>query len=151
MQALRCLFILIAALVLNLPLRAAENAANQRVIRILTEVRVPEMRFKNAEMEEVLAFVVQASREADPDGIGLNLFYMAPKPGQPQPPRVTLDVRNLSLGETLRLVSEMTGMVLVLERGIVRVEPPGSQKMETRFYSVDPAQFNLFVERAQQR
>lgn len=127
------------------------NDPNRMTLRMMEELRIPEIRFEQAEVQDALHFLVQASRLSCPDGIGLNLAYFAPESNQPAPRKITLELRNISLGDALRLVVNQSGMVYRLERGVVRVEPHTSQRLETRFYPVDPGQFQQFQERSPRR
>ena len=44
----------------------------------MAAIRIPEIRFQGAHISDVISFLVQASREADPDGIGVNIIFMDP-------------------------------------------------------------------------
>ena len=44
----------------------------------MAAIRIPEIRFSGAHISDVISFLVQASREADPDGIGVNIIFMDP-------------------------------------------------------------------------
>jgi len=122
---------------------------NARTVWLLENVRIKELRFQDAEIGDVLNFFVHASREADPEGLGINLAYFAPTPDQPPPQKVNLTLRNIELGHALRLATEMSGLVYRLDRGVIRVQTRQAQKTETRFYPVDAAQFERFTSRTQ--
>lgn len=127
---------------------ARANDPNAGTRRMLEEVRIREIRFEQAEVRDALQFLVEASRQG---GDGLNLVYFAPGPNDPVPRKVSLELRNVSLGDALNFVVDQSGMVYRLERGVVRVEPRSARRTETRFYPVDAGQFRQFQDRTQAR
>lgn len=137
----------------------------------LAQIMIPEIRFQRANITDVISFLVAASREQDRDGIGVNIIYMdpdladggdapAPAPaggdfgfgfGAPTPapaaPRqqgirpINLEVRNISLLDALKLVTEQANLYYRVERNIVIIDRRGRGRLITRFYPVDPARF----------
>lgn len=45
----------------------------------LNDIIIDEIRFQRANISDVISFLVQASREQDPDGIGVNIIFMDPE------------------------------------------------------------------------
>lgn len=144
----------------------------------LNNIIIDEIRFKQANISDVISFLVQASREEDPDGIGVNIIFMDPElsggasgggsSAQPAPaaddpfgfgapagggatsgaatsvssiPPITLELRNVSLLDALKTVTEIAGLYYRIERNMVRIEREGRGRLITRFYPVDPTRW----------
>jgi general secretion pathway protein D len=54
-----------------------ESALEQK----LSEIVIDEIRFQRANISDVISFLVQASREQDPEGTGVNIIFMDPELG----------------------------------------------------------------------
>jgi general secretion pathway protein D len=137
----------------------------------LSQIMIREIRFQRADISDVIDYLVQASRESDPDGIGVNIIYMDPNQGgggaaapaapaagspfdfgappAPAPamggtsaiPPITLELRNVTLLDALKFVTDLSGLYYRVERNVVLIEREGTGRMITRFYPVDPARW----------
>lgn len=141
----------------------------------MARIRIPEIRFQQANIRDVIQFLVQTSREQDQ--VGVNIIFLdpdgddngAPGPATPARPAaddpfaqwgapaaparparapgrgsiqpITLEVRDISLLDALKLVTEIAGLYYRVERNIVIIERRGTGQLVTRFYSVDPTLF----------
>lgn len=99
----------------------------------MQEIRISEIRFREADITDVLSFLVQASREAETEGIGVGIVFMDPDPkasisatgpipdpfgfGTPEesesevnPPRITMSLRNVTLLEALEAVCDLADL-----------------------------------------
>ncbi len=71
-----------------LVLAGAGTAAGQDAIRErLATIVIPEIRFEGAHIRDVIDFLVQASRDADPEGRGVNIVYIESRRPAAQPER----------------------------------------------------------------
>ncbi len=140
----------------------------------LSRIRIKEIRFQGAEINDVISFLTQASRENDPDGIGINIIFMDPNaggagavaapaapvaadpfgfgaPAAAAPPAlgggvgtvapIHLELRNVTLLDALKLVTQISGLYYRVERDVVIIEREGTGRFITRFYPVDPARW----------
>lgn len=131
-------------LTLSLPISVF---ANRGPLDTLSRIVVPEIRFDSARVEDVVTMLVRTSREQDPRGIGVNMILVTSSTDHadaPPLPTITLELREVTLLQVLDLVTERAGLRYRVDRNIVMIERRGTQRMETRFYSVDPS---LFTER----
>lgn len=128
---------------------------------LLRHIILPAVEFREANVADVVRFLVEASIAADPAKEGANLVYKdrrleggpaasGPAPGkrledqvgewgfgadggQPFPapgesvPTITLNLRRVSLYDTLETIAEVAGLEWrIAESGVVIVEPPKS-------------------------
>ena len=145
--------------------------------RKLSEIVIDELRFERANISDVIATLVQASREVDPEGTGVNIIFMDPDLneagggggtatatpaaaadpfGFAAPaaggggggggaagaiPPITLQLRDVTLLNALRTVTEIAGLYYRVDRNIVIIEREGQGRLITRFYPVDPTRW----------
>ncbi|WFB37623.1 hypothetical protein P3T73_07600 [Kiritimatiellota bacterium B12222] len=141
----------------------------------LNNIVIEEIRFQRADISDVIQFLVQASREQDPDGIGVNIIFMDPEMGagaapanagsgaapaadpfgfgapagnlaapvaaQSSIPPITLELRNVTLLDALKTVTDISGLYYRIERNMVIIEREGRGRLITRFYPVDPTRW----------
>lgn len=139
----------------------------------LSQIIIREIRFENARIQDAINFLVTASREADPDGIGVNIIYMDPDlagaddfgaapapapaadfgfgfgapaaaPARPAaaPVRgINLQVRNITLLDALKFITEQANLYYRVERNVVIIDRRGRGRLMTRFYPVDSTRF----------
>jgi len=147
--------------------------------RKLDEIVIDEIRFQRANITDVISYLVQSSREQDPEGIGVNIIFMDPElgsggttggggggapaaaepadpfgfgapaggggteeaPAQNPIPPITLELRNVTLLNALKTVTDIAGLYYRIERNMVIIEREGTGQFITRFYPVDPNRF----------
>jgi len=134
----------------------------------LSQIIIREIRFEGARIQDAINFLIMASREVDPEG-GVNIIYMDPElvdggaapaapagdifrdgfgapptPG-PQPAApvrgINLTVRNISLLDALKFITEQANLYYRVERNVVIIDRRGRGRLMTRFYPVDSARF----------
>lgn len=145
----------------------------------LNNITIDEIRFERADISDVIAFLVRASREEDPEGIGVNIIFMDPNLGgggtggeaapaaEPDPfgfgggapagggdgggggagriPPITLELRDVTLLNALKTVTDIANLYYRIERNMVIIEREGTGRLITRFYPVDPNRFTALA------
>ncbi len=142
----RALWPVVAAAVLL----GAGNAAARTEAERLRGIRLGEIDVRDAHIGDTLDLLRESAEAADPRGAGVNLVYRGPPTDRV--PRITLRLRNVSLYDALRYVTETAGLRFRIdERAVVitSADAPGGP-LVTRFYPVTPAILNV-VEQARQR
>ena len=122
-------------------LMASAGQADGRTVGELTrETELPAVEYRNARVDEAFESLSDASRAADPDGVGVNIIYRGPE-GEAAP-RITLTLRRISLYDAIRYITEVTGLHYRLDDNAVIItseeEAPG-RRIETRMYPVQPS------------
>ena len=127
----------------------ATPSPRQATLERMLETRLPEIRFRDAEISDVISFLVQASREAETERIGVGIVFMDPNPKQstsstgpvadpfgygpleesksktnpPNRPRITMSLRNVTLLEALEAVCDSVDLRWEIDKnGILLVE-----------------------------
>ena len=108
----------------------------------LRSIVIPRLAMTDATIIEAISYLTKKSIELDntPDESrrGVNIIW-SPGPGGEAGTRpVTLDLRNVSLGDALRAVCEMSGTRFTVDGAVVRVSVTGASAMETRQFRVPP-------------
>ena len=120
----------------------AQKAADQRkqtdaleLVKKMKSTKIPEVDFKQANIQDVLAFLQDASVEYDPEPDpekrnGVNIIPMLGlRQGQTkqseleQIPPVTFTARSISLWETLKIVTQVADLGSRVEENYVAIEP----------------------------
>lgn len=153
-----------------------------KVERKLQSTFIPRLEFKNAQFDDVLEYLSAIARERCPDKIGVNMINLAQnlkavpaekvaapqgfndffdkegafKEPQANPndiPRVTINVRNMSLKEALDFITQMTGLKYHIKKDVVVISKIGDiRDKETRIYRInDPAALNRALQGMQQQ
>lgn len=111
----------------------------------LDSIILPSVSFQGATVEEALEFLRLKTRdldtmERDPSARGVNIVMAAPD--QAISNQITLDLKDVPLGEALRYVTELAGMKYKIEPHAVVIVPISDlgSEMYTEFYKV-PADF----------
>jgi hypothetical protein len=127
----------------------------------MEQVIIPSITFENAPIDAVIEELIRISREADPEGIGVNIILMPDRPRQPVPPapgglgpgvsapQFTLTLRRVTLYDLLRITCEVAELEMRTRDDGFRLYPKGAaaDAMETRVYSVTPAMFPVTIRR----
>ena len=148
----------------------------------MRDIIIPELEFRQANIVDVINFLVETSRSQDPQGVGVNIilnlnvesvegaaaeaadddlggfgddFGLEEDFGEgggessaavSGVSAVTLNLRRVSLLDSLKFVTELTGLKYRVERGVVIIKRGGTlEELSTRFYPVDPALFSDFT------
>jgi hypothetical protein len=106
-----------------------ENPLQQKLAQIV----VPKLTFEETDIETVLAYLRQRSKELDVDGEGVN--FLLHLEGS-DVPRVTVDFDNIPLGEVVRYISQGAGLQYRVDGHAVVFGKQGALlgPLETRFY-----------------
>lgn len=149
-----------------------QERTNQRppeaaVLEALNRIILPEVSFRQAHIQEVIEYLIEASREFDPENEGVNIILNLHTPPSAEErekrprewtfffddseqdqrgtekqdvPPVTFTARQISLQETLRIVTELTNLRYRLRGNVVFVEPRDAPDGEitVRVYDVMP-------------
>ena len=122
-------------------------SSHDRLVQRLKTIVIPEVKFVNAPLPEVLTYLNEAARKHDPEAIanpqraGVNIVLLT---RENPPPVVTLHARNLNVGTLLGFITELTGYVYeVREQAVaIRKLPPKKKKqaagplLETEIYEL---------------
>lgn len=95
--------ILVAPKLTAKPIRANNDAASPIVL--------PQIEFRDATLEEAIAFIRIKSRDVDAAGKGVNILV---KPGAAAA-KISLSLKQVPVNEALRYVAELTGHTLTVE------------------------------------
>ncbi len=138
----------------------------------LNNIVIDEIDYRQAQIGEVIASLVDFSQQLDPDGIGVNIIFLDPSlsgagggaapaaapvadpfgfggPAGGAAPAaatssiqpITLRLRNVTLLDALRTVTEISGLYYRVDRNMVIIEREGRGRLITRFYPVDPTRW----------
>ncbi|GEP41925.1 hypothetical protein [Brevifollis gellanilyticus] len=109
----------------------------------LNSIVIPQVQFSNATIEEALEFLRVKNRdldtlETDPSRKGVSFILKGGD--EPSQARISLDLKDVPLGEALRYVTELAGMKYKVEPYAVVVVPLSETTTEqfTRTYKVPP-------------
>jgi general secretion pathway protein D len=143
------------------------------IARKLREIILPEVNFREANINDVVTFLALESRRRDPDRVGVNFVLRlgeraapaaapvtdmppedefaapAPAPAAPAGPQlITLTLHNISLEDTVRYVTSVAGLKYWLEPNAVVIVPADAPEGEmiTKFYPVQPDVIPKLVE-----
>lgn len=114
----------------------------------LDQILIPSIDFKNAPIEAVIEELNRISREADPEGAGVNIILMpgrSPAPLHQRPtasaPPIRLTLRRVSLHDALRILCRVADLQMHTRPDGIRLYPQGAapKTLETRVYPVTPA------------
>ena len=125
----------------------SEPSSHDQLVQKLKTIVIPEVKFVEAPLPEVLTFLSAAARKYDPQSAanprlaGVNIVLLT---RENPPPTVTLNTRNLTLGALLGFITELTGYIYeVREQAVVvRKLPPKKKKqsggplLETEIYEL---------------
>ena len=114
----------------------SESSSHDQLVQKLKTIVIPEVKFVEAPLPEVLTFLHVAARKHDPQSIenpqsaGVNIVLLTL---ENPPPTVTLDTRNLTLGVLLGFITELTGYIYeVREQAVVVRKLPPKKKKQSR-------------------
>lgn len=104
----------------------------------LRDLRIAQIDFSGATVEEVLEYLRVRARDLDPTGKGID--FVLNIPSDETLPTVTLNLKNVPLEEVLRYVAEMTGLNYKVEEFAVRIVSMASnnESLISKTYRVPP-------------
>ena len=125
----------------------SEPSSHDQLVQKLKTIVIPEVKFVEAPLPEVLTFLSAAARKYDPQSAanprlaGVNIVLLT---RENPPPTVTLNTRNLTLGVLLGFITELTGYIYEVREQtvVVRKLPPKKKKqsggplLETEIYEL---------------
>jgi len=136
----------------------AAESREAKVERKLRGIVIPKLEFRQADIREVIEFLVQTSRELDPAKAGVNIvlnlgagvekaaarkdrFAQAGVTNRVSDgPLITFSARHLSLEEALKIVTQSAGLKYRVQGNVVMVVPVSAPDgpIVHRFYDVLP-------------
>lgn len=118
--------------------------------RSATEFRVPRIEMREAQFDDVLDSLREASQSADPEGVGVNIVYQGPDTDDL--PQITISLRNVSLKDAIRYITEAAGLSYRIERNAVIITSRDAPRGEvvTRIYPVNPAFMDIVRQRREE-
>jgi len=131
------------------------QTAAEKLREKMSKIIIPEIEFRQANIRDVVNFLVEASIAGDPEGHGVNIVLNLPEevapveqaapapeeelpffgeeetPAAPAPveagpvPTITLNLRRISLLDALKIVTEVAGLRYRIEGNVVVITPVG--------------------------
>ncbi|MCX7817896.1 MAG: hypothetical protein N2652_01590 [Kiritimatiellae bacterium] len=86
------------------------------------ELELPDMHFRQAPLAEILAWIRDRSREADPEGVGVNLILKDDAAGTLGAMRLTLRLTRPTVRQALELLATTAGLYIRRERNVAVIE-----------------------------
>lgn len=109
-----------AGALLGVVLAATAGAAEPLSVK-LDELILPDLAFRRAPLKEIIDYVVEQSRELDPEGVGVNVILKLPESIQKQ--EFTLSIRKASVRRVIHLIAAVADLHLRIESYAVVLEP----------------------------
>ena len=113
----------------------SEPSSHKQLVQKLRTIVIPEVKFVEAPLPEVLTFLSAAARKYDTQSVansrlaGVNFVLLT---RENPPPTVTLNTRNLTLGALLGFITELTGYIYeVREQAVVVRKLPSKKKKQS--------------------
>lgn len=120
-----------------------EVTAESPALKKANEIIIPNLEFREATLDEAIAFLRVKAKELDPDKTGINIVV---KPGGNSDARITISLTNIPLIEALHYVAELAGLRMKAEKNAVVLGPPGAASATSP--KVEPAPENLKPDQA---
>ena len=95
----------------------------------LERIIFPEIEFKDAPLEDVIKFLIEKSREIDRknggvSGVNIVIIGVPPDYLKKGAVTITLSLRNVSLRDTLRYVTDIAGLKFIIDSNKIIFMPP---------------------------
>jgi general secretion pathway protein D len=126
------------------PVKTVGPTEEERLIAKLESIMIPEVVFREANVHDVVEFLVEASREgdqaeSDPQRKGVNIVLNVGDESRLN--TISFSARYVSLLGAVKILSEVAGLKYRIEKNIVLIVPldDAGGRIVTRFYPVDPA------------
>ena len=104
------------------PVRAARPAAPADLRTKVRTLVLPDLNFRNASLPEVTDFIVEQSRAADPEGVGVSIILKDDARGTLRSRRLTIGVKKPTLEYALRILSSAAGLLVRIDRSAIVIE-----------------------------
>lgn len=104
------------------PVRAARPAAPTDLRTKVRTLVLPDLNFRNASLPEVADFIVEQSRAADPEGVGVSIILKDDARGTLRSRRLTIGVKKPTIENALRLLSSAAGLLVRIDPGAIVIE-----------------------------
>ena len=129
-SCLPCAFLALLALVGDGTLLEGKGAGSRdQLVQKMQTIIIPKIEFTEVPLPEALNFLRSEARKHDPRKMGVNLILLT---REKTPPKITLNVRNLSLDSSLRFVTELAGYAYeVREQGVEVSKPDPRSKRQS--------------------
>lgn len=113
---------LLAGFFLSLPFFAEQTEAQPAgaLSEKLDAIVLPSVEFREANIKDVLHFLVEAARSYDPEKKGVNILLLDAE----NDTRLTLSLKQVSLHNILKYVSELASLSLDIEEQAVVLRKP---------------------------
>ncbi len=102
-------------------LQASTAGAAEPLSAKLDGLIIPDLAFRRAPLKEIIDYVVEQSRELDPEGVGVNVLLKLPESIQKQ--EFTLSIRKASVRRVIHLIAAVADLHLRIEAYAVVFEP----------------------------
>jgi len=136
--------VITAALTLLACIASAQTSATQSLDAKTKSMILPEIAFRNAGITNIVAFFSQTSRELDTtqpaEKRGINFVLKATPEDLAKTPPVTMNARNISMLEALKIVTDLIGYKFRIHGNVVFIMPTGMPEsdLESRTYTIFP-------------
>ena len=131
----------------------AEMQGMVRVANKLHNIMIPMLKCVDAKIEDVVSYLHQQSvagdRDSAPGEKGVKFLLRLSQPGQPAAgvPPITLTLRDISLMDAIKYITEVAGLKYRIEENAVIIHSPDifQGELETRIYKVQPSTIESFI------
>lgn len=139
LTVLAVMALLPAVITAQLPSSKAQQQ-RARITEQLKKLRLNQVQFTDATAEEAIAFLQIKSREADLTKQGVNLMLKLPDDEKKTLPKISLSLKDVPLGEALRYVAQLSGLILQVEAhaAVLTSASYAENNIVTRVYNVPP-------------
>ena len=105
-----------------------EPGPRDQLVQKMQTIIIPKIEFSQVPLPEALNYLRAEARKHDPQKMGVNIVLLT---REEPPPKITLNLNNLSLGSSLGFIAELTGYVYeVREEAIVLRKPSPKGKKQ---------------------
>jgi len=143
LRSLNVFLVLLTVLLGNtiaLPGKNGPNPRDQLVLKMKTII-IPKIEFTKVPLLEALNFLSAEARKHDPEKVGVNIVLLT---REKTPPKITLNIRNLSLDSSLGFLTELAGYVYEVRDQVIVVSKPipqakkqaGDPRLQTEIYEL---------------
>ncbi len=114
------------------------EARERSVGELVRETVIPRIQYRDMGADAVFNDLAEASREADPEGVGVNIVYHGPEGDDAR--RITLSLRRISLYDAIRYITQVAGLHYRIDDNAVFIsdQPFQPERVTTRIYPVQP-------------
>jgi len=129
-------------LLFSFSMTAADESSTSARYKLET-LKVKSIELKDTRLSAAITILKDLSKEADPEGKGVNISFMPPKDdkGKTLDPVIgEISLTDIPLKDVLRYVCEVTGMSYRADKFSVMIFPKNmaGDKMETRTFKIRP-------------